>query len=62
MFYIAIKGGKHMTENEQELLYIIRNNDDPTKALEIAINIILDFLKQDESSQEQQPACSQESA
>lgn len=33
-----------MTENELELLYIIRNNDDPEKALQIAMNLIVDFL------------------
>ena len=42
-----------MTDNEIELLSIIREYDDPAKAIKIAINIILGFLKQDEPSQEQ---------
>ena len=45
-----------MSENEIELLQIIRSHDDPEKAFEVATKIILEFLKQDESSQEQQAA------
>lgn len=41
-----------MTDYEKELLYIIRNHDDPEQALEIAVEIIISFLKQCESSQE----------
>ena len=41
-----------MTDNENELLNIIREYDNPSDAVEIAINIILEFLKQDEPSQE----------
>ena len=37
-----------MTENELELLYIIRNHDDPEKALQIAMNLMIDFLAQRE--------------
>jgi hypothetical protein len=33
-----------MTDNEKELLYIIRNHDDPEKALQIAMNLMVDFL------------------
>ena len=33
-----------MTENELELLYIIRNHDDPEKALEFAMNLLVTFL------------------
>lgn len=51
MFQIAIREEKHMTENEQELLYIIQNHDDPERALEVALNIILGFLEQHEPSQ-----------
>lgn len=40
-----------MTENELKLLYIIRTNDNPEKALEIAIKTIIDFLEQPESCQ-----------
>lgn len=34
-----------MTINEQELLNIIRNNDNPERAIEIAIALMIDFLK-----------------
>ena len=51
-----------MTQNELELLNLIREHDAPEHAIEIAINIMLEFLKQDESSQEQPPVCSRESA
>ena len=33
-----------MTDNELELLYIIRNNENPEKALKIAFELMLDFL------------------
>ena len=33
-----------MTENELELLYIIRNHDDPEKAVQIAMELMIDFL------------------
>ena len=42
-----------MTNNEKELIHIIRNNDNPGQALEIAVAIITDFLKQLESSEAQ---------
>lgn len=51
-----------MTNNEKELLQIIREHDNPTIAVEIAIKTILDFLAQDEPSQEQLAVYSQESA
>ena len=38
-----------MTENEKELIKIIRENDNPEQALMTATIIILDFLKQHES-------------
>jgi hypothetical protein len=34
-----------MTDNEQELLNIIRNHDDPKQAVQIALDLIFDFLK-----------------
>lgn len=34
-----------MTENEQKLIDMIRNSKDPEKSLIIAVNIIVDFLK-----------------
>ena len=51
-----------MSENELELLHMIRDHPDPEKALEVAIQVILKFLEQDESSQEPPSACFQESA
>jgi hypothetical protein len=51
-----------MTENETELLKLIRGHKDPEKAFKIALEIILGFLEQDESSQAQQIACSPVSA
>ena len=46
-----------MTENEKELIKIIRENDNPEQALMTAAVIILDFLKQHESSVGQVPVC-----
>ena len=45
-----------MTANEQELIKLIRENDKPEQALMMATAIILDFLKQHESSEVQAPA------
>ena len=42
-----------MTENEQELIKLIRENDKPEKALMAATVIILGFLKQHGSSVKQ---------
>ena len=46
-----------MTANETELMRLIRENDNPENALIIATGIILNFLKQLESSEEQASAC-----
>lgn len=40
-----------MTENEKELLHIIRQTDNPEKSIKIAVDLIIDFLKQRGSSQ-----------
>ena len=48
-----------MTENEITLLKLIRANDNPEQALMTATVIILGFLKQHGSSEEQAPACLQ---
>lgn len=40
-----------MTDNELELLNIIREHDDPAKAVEIAINLLVDFLAKREVPQ-----------
>jgi hypothetical protein len=51
-----------MTDNERELLNIIRSHNDPERAVSITIEVILGFLVQDESSQEQQAVCFRERA
>ena len=51
-----------MTDNERELINIIRENDNPEEALITATAIILDFLKQLGSSEEQASAYPRESA
>ena len=45
-----------MTDNEKELINIIRENDNPGQALMAATVIILGFLKQHGSSQESSAA------
>ena len=46
-----------MTENELELLELINENDNPTRALMTATLIVLGYLKQHGSSEEQAAAC-----
>ena len=48
-----------ITENEMELLELIRENDNPEVALVTATNIILSFLTQHESSVVPSVACLQ---
>ena len=48
-----------MTDNEKELINMIRENDNPEEALMTAAVIILGFLKQHESSVVQAPVCLQ---
>ena len=45
-----------MTDNEMELIKIIRENDNPEIALVTAVETILLYLKQRESYQEQAAA------
>lgn len=45
-----------MTDKEIELIKLVRENDNPEQALMTATAIILDFLKQHESSEVQAPA------
>ncbi len=49
-----------MTENEMELINMIRENDNPGQALMTAAVIVLGFLKQHESSVGQAAVCLQE--
>ena len=46
-----------MTDNQIELIKLIRENDNPDRALLAATAIILDFLKQDESCPVQASVC-----
>ena len=48
-----------MTETEMELIKLIRENDNPERALMTATVIILGYLKQHGSSEVQAPACHQ---
>ena len=51
-----------MTKNEYELMYLIRTNENPQKALLTAIDIICQYIAQRESLLEQPAADSQVSA
>jgi hypothetical protein len=51
-----------MTRNEYELMYLIRTNDNPQQALITAVDIICQYIKLRESSQEPPAADRQESA
>ena len=71
MFYNAIrtyvqashlKEDFKMTENELELLYIIRNHENPEKALKIALDLVIDFLNEREAPQQTSHARPPESA
>jgi hypothetical protein len=46
-----------LSKNEIELIRIIRENDNPDNALLIATQVILEFLKQPESSEGQAAVC-----
>lgn len=50
-----------MSENERELIRIIRENDNPVAAMMTAATIILGFLQQLESSEEPASVCLRES-
>jgi hypothetical protein len=49
-----------MSNNELELINIIRENDNPVQALTTATLIVLDYLKQHESFEEQSAVYLQE--
>lgn len=51
-----------MTKNEQELIDMIRNSEDPQQALMTAVDIICCYLAQHGSSQLQPAVDRQESA
>lgn len=41
-----------MTDNEKELLHIIRTHDNSECTIEIAINLLIDFLAKHEAPQD----------
>lgn len=49
-----------MTENETELIEMIRTHNNPEQALHIAVEVILDFLTHRESSESKFPVDSLE--
>ena len=49
-----------MTANELTLINLVRDSENPEQALNIAVSVILDFLKQHGSSEEQVVACPRE--
>jgi hypothetical protein len=56
---VIMKGVGIVSKNEMELINMIRENDNPEQALMAAAAIILGFLKQHGSSEEQVPVCLQ---
>ena len=57
-----MKGESSMTANEIELINLIRENDNPEQALVTAVETILIYLKQHESSEGQAVGVLQELA
>jgi hypothetical protein len=53
------KENNFMTENEIKLIEMVRNHNDPEKALITAVEIILRYLEQPESFEEPSSACLQ---
>lgn len=51
-----------MTDNEAELINIIRNSNDPEKVANYMLNLFLDYLRTHAPSQEKQSAVLSESA
>ena len=54
---LNMKGESSMTANEIELIKLIRENDNPEQALVTAVETILTYLKQHESSEGQAAVC-----
>ena len=52
----ALQGGTTMTDNEKELINMIRDTDNPGQALMTAAVIVLGYLRQHESSVTQESA------
>lgn len=45
-----------MSENERELIKIIRESKDPEKAVQIALNIIFKFISENKEAKTSNPA------
>ena len=56
------KEGLTMTDNEKELINIIRTSEDPQKVAEYMLNLFLDYLRTNAPSQEKASASPRESA
>jgi hypothetical protein len=56
VYFNIERGFLKMTETELDLIKLIRENDNQEEAIVTAVNVILSFLKQRESSEEQAPA------
>ncbi len=56
------KEGLTMTDNEKELINIIRNSDEPEKVFEFALNLFLNYLRSHDQSQDKPRADLEESA
>ena len=41
----TVRGIKAVTENERELINLIRENDNPQQALALAMELMIDFLE-----------------
>ena len=57
LFDYATKGAGIMTQNEMELLNLIRDSDDPERAMQVAVEIICQYIEQPLSCQAQAAAC-----
>jgi hypothetical protein len=51
-----------MTDNEKELINIIRTSEDPQKVAEYMLNLFLDYLRTNAPSEEKAAASPRESA
>ena len=56
-FLILKTKGAYIMNNEIKLIKLIRESDNQEEAIATAVDIILSFLEQLESSEEQVPAC-----
>ncbi len=56
------KEGLTMTDNEKELINIIRTSEDPQKVAEYMLNLFLDYLRTNAPSEEKAAVSPRESA